>query len=199
MSIKKNRLIIIKRFSEYLFKSSLLDDTQFLETFSQFFYSIIHLFDRMGGHQRYTHQCILWSTCRWNNGVDEDTFVKSQLRYYKCLLCITHIERNDRRFCLTDFEACIAELLQGIVGDVPQTLDAFRFGLDDVKRLAGCSRSSRRTTCLEYIGTGIVAQPIDYRLVSGHKTTDGSQRLAECTHNQVYIFGNTEMVAHTTA
>ena len=45
-------------------------------------------------------------------------------------------ERNDRRFCLTDFEACIAELLQGIVSDVPQTLDAFRFGLDDVKRLA---------------------------------------------------------------
>lgn len=123
----------------------------------------------MGSHQRYTHQCILWSTCRWNNGVDEDTFVKSQLRYYKCLLCITHIERNDRRFCLTDFEACIAELLQGIVSDVPQTLDAFRFGLDDVKRLAGCSRSSRCATCLEYIGTGIVAQPIDYRLVSSNK------------------------------
>ena len=46
---------------------------------------------------------------------------------------------------------------------------------DDVKRLASCSRSSRCATCLEYIGTGIVAQPIDYRLVSSNKTTDGSQ------------------------
>ena len=32
--------------------------------------------------------------------------------------------------------------------------------------------SSRCATCLEYIGTGIVAQPIDYRLVSSNKTTE---------------------------
>src|SRR5699024_6323940 len=46
---------------------------------------------------------------------------------------------------------------------------------------------------------GIVAQPIDYRIVSSIKTTDGSQLLTECTHNHVYIFGNSEKLAHTTA
>ena len=42
-------------------------------------------------------------------------------------------------------------------------------------RITGSSRSSRRVTCLEYIRTGIVAQPVDYRSISGNETTNRSQ------------------------
>ena len=101
------------------FCSLLLQQVHIHEDLLEDLDGLVHLVFGVRGHEGKAHQRVLRGTSRRNNRVDEDTFVKSQLRYYKCLLCITHIERNDRRFCFTDFEACIAELLQSIVSDVP--------------------------------------------------------------------------------
>ena len=163
-------------FSFYLISGkSLFNHSEFTETFRQLLNSIVYLLFGVSSHQCYAYQRILRCTSGRNNRIDEDAFVKRHLSYDKCLFRITHIQRNDRRFSFTDFETGITEFLQCIVGDVPQTLLTFRFVHNDVKSFTGSSRSSRRVTCLEYIRTGIVAQPVDYRSISGNETTDRSQ------------------------
>jgi hypothetical protein len=42
-----------------------------------------------------------------------------------------------------------------------------------------------------------VAQPIDDIFVAGHESADGSERFAECPHDEVYIGTHAEMVAHS--
>lgn len=75
----------------------------------------------------------------------------------------------------TVYYVCITETLQCIVSDIPQTLDTFRFGFNNVQCFTSRCRCRRRTTCLEYIRAGIVAQPVDNLLVASNKTTDRSQ------------------------
>ena len=112
----------------------LFNDTQQAETFGQFLNCEINLFTRVSSHQRYAYQGVLRCASGWNNGIDKDTFVKSQLRNGKGLFRIAYIERNDGRLCFANLETGIAEFLQSVVGDVSQLLDALGRVFDRLPR-----------------------------------------------------------------
>ena len=126
----------------------------------------------MSSHQRYAYQGVLRCASGWNNGIDKDTFVKSQLRNGKGLFRIAYIERNDGRLCFANLETGIAEFLQSVVGDVPQLLDALGRVFDDMECLACSSRSGGGVTCLEDVRPGIVTQPVDDLLIAGNETAN---------------------------
>ena len=83
----------------------LLDDFQILEDLGEFIYSSVYLFFGVCSHQSKTEQSVLWSTCRWNNRIDEHAFVECHLGRQECLFSIANVKRNDWAFGLTDFEA----------------------------------------------------------------------------------------------
>src|SRR5574344_1987978 len=61
------------------------------------------------------------------------------------------------------------------------------------------SCSCRGIGCTKYIGTAVMTYPIDYRFVSCNESTNTSKRLTECSHDEIYLIGNTEIIANASA
>ena len=104
-----------------------LDNTLLDEDLLQCHDRTVYLFVGVRSHEGIAYQRVLRSTGRRNDGVDEDTGLKGEGCHEERLLHVADIQRNDGTLGLTNLEAFLAETLQGIVGDIPQGLDALRF------------------------------------------------------------------------
>ena len=153
----------------------------------------------MGSHQCETHEGILRSTGRRNDGIDEHAGIVGKRRHQECLVDIAHIERDDGALGIANLESFFAEALQSIAGNIPQTLNALGFLLDDVQGFHSGSRCGRRIRCAEDIGTTCMAKPVDGIEIGSNESTDGCQRLRESSHDQINLVGQPEMVAHATS
>ena len=80
----------------------------------------------MGSHQSVTHQRVLRSTSRRNNGIDEYTRLEGESCHKESLLDIANVEWNDWAFSLTNLKAFFSEALQGVLGHLPESLDTLR-------------------------------------------------------------------------
>ena len=146
-------------------------------------------------HKGKSYQRILWCAGWWDNGVDEHTVVKGQLGNHKGLLDVSYIERYDRTFGISDFKAFFLEALQSIVGHIPKVLQTRGLLLKDVQSLESSSGSGGSVAGTEDISTAAVAQEIDGVCIAGNEAANRSKALRECTHDEVYLVGQTEVVA----
>ena len=126
----------------------------------------------MGGHQCESHEGILRSTGRRNNGVDEHTSIVGQRRHKERLVNIAHIERDDWAFGVANLETFLTETLQGIASDIPKALDALRLLLDNVQRLHSSCSSRRCVGSTEDVGATGMAQPVDGVEVGSDESTN---------------------------
>ena len=79
----------------------------------------------------------------------------------ECLEGITHIEWNDRTFCVANLKACLFELLKCIVGRLPKIFLTLWLRLEDVDGFECGSRCSRCVGRAENVGTAVVTEPVD--------------------------------------
>ena len=121
----------------------LLDNLQFNKYLLQNVDSSLHLLLGVRSHECETHKSVLRSTCRRNYRIDEHAVFVSAGSDNARLLHIVNLKRNDRAFSLANLEALLAETLQSILRNVPQSLDALRLLLQDVQCLKGGSGSGR--------------------------------------------------------
>ena len=76
---------------------------------------------------------------------------------------------------------------------------AFRLLFYDMESLQGRSRCGRRVTCRENVSAAGVAQIIDGVFVTGNETADGGKALREGSHDEVYLIGQSEVVAYASS
>ena len=107
----------------------------------------VNLLFGVSSHQSIAHECVLRSTCGRNDGIDEHTGLECQRSDKECLINIAHIKRNDRTLGITNLKIFFAETLQGIVGDIPECLNALGLLLDDVQGGHSGSGGCRRIGC----------------------------------------------------
>ena len=132
--------IFINTSQSSIFNIQLLNDTLFYENLLQSNHRAVYLLMGMGGHESVTHEGVLRSTCRWDDGVDEHTGLEGEGGHKERLVHIAHIERNDRTLGIANLEAFFTETLQGIVGDIPKGSNALGLFLDDMESLHGCRK-----------------------------------------------------------
>ena len=97
----------------------LLEQSQFLKRVHEDGYAAVNLFFGVGCHKCHADECVLWSTCWWNDGVDEHTLVEGHLGDLESLEGIAHIEWNDGAFSIAYFKSSLFELVEGIGCDFP--------------------------------------------------------------------------------
>ena len=64
------------------------------------------------------------SDCRCDNRIDEHTFVEKVACHMECLIVVADEQRDDRSGCVSDLASHGAEVLERVVGDVPEMLPA---------------------------------------------------------------------------
>ena len=126
----------------------------------------------MSSHQGIANECVLRCTCGRNHGVDKDASLEGESGHEERLIDIAHIKWDNRALCLTDLEALFTETLQGLVGNIPQSLNALGLFLDDVKSLHGSCSGCGCVGCREDVGAAGVTQEIDCIPVGGNEATD---------------------------
>ncbi len=153
----------------------------------------------MGGHEGEADEGVLRGACRRDDGVDEHALVKGTLGNDEGFLQVSHIERDNWAFRLSNLEAGFLEAAEGVVGHIPELGDALRLLLDNVQGFQGRCRCGGRVGSLEDVGAGGVAQPVDDDLIGRYETADGGQALGEGAHDEVYLAGEAEVVANAAA
>ena len=136
---------------------------------------VIQLLLGVCSHQREANQGVFRSDCRRNYRIDEDTCLKQFLYNEEGQIVVANEQGDDRSGSMADLTAHLAEAIQCVVGQIPQVLDTLRLIHHNVQRSVSGSRSGWRIAGTEDIGTGMMAQIIDDRLVCGDETTDRSE------------------------
>ena len=118
----------------------LFDNTLLDENLLQRFHGAFYLLFRVGSHQGIAYQCVLRSTCRRYDRIDEYARLKGQSSYEECLVDVTNIQRNDGTLCIDNLETFFLETLQGVLRHLPQGLDSRGFLQQNVQsfQCSGC-------------------------------------------------------------
>lgn len=129
-----------------------LSDNVFLNKYLlEHLYTSLHMVVCMCCHECETHQCVLWSTCGWYHGVDENSIVESQPSDHESLVNVANVQRNNRAFRLANLETLLAETSQRVIGHIPQAANALRLVLNNVQSLYRGSRGGRRVAGRENV------------------------------------------------
>jgi len=114
------------------------------KNFLQGHHGAIYLLVGVRGHQGITHEGVLRGTGGRNDWIDEHACLEGEGGHEESLLHVAHIEGDDGALGVANLEALLTETLQGVVGDIPQGLDALWLALDDVQGghggSSGCGR-----------------------------------------------------------
>ena len=137
-------------------------------------------------------------TSRRHHGIDENSGFKCHSSGCKSLFEIAHIERNDRTLCVANFKTFFFETFQRIVGHFPKCFQTLGFALQDAQCFQCRSRCGWRVRSREDVGARCVTKIVDDGTVGSDETTNGSQTLRECSHDEIHIIGESEVVANTT-
>ena len=197
--LSKSLIISFSLFLGMFFFLLSVQQSKLAEHLDQSLDGTVHLFISVGGHEGYAHQCVLRSTGRRYDGIDEYSLLKGTLGNLKGTHRVADIERDDGTLGLAYLKAFLTESLEGIVGHSPQPVEYLGLALKNLQAAAGSSSGGGSVGSTEDIGAAVMANPVDDALVGSYESTHRCQRLAEGAHDEVNLLGETEMVANTAA
>ena len=153
----------------------------------------------MRGHQREADERILGGYCWSDNGINEDPFFIKLGSDAEGLFVVTDIERDDRCGGIADLEAEPAEAVEAVGRLLLKGLYTLGLTEHNLQRLVCGSCRSRRITSTEDVRASVVTEVIDRRLAPSDEATDRGKALTERPHDQIYILGESEVIADATA
>ena len=112
----------------------LWQDIQFFEYLGNMFKGIIYLLLGMGGHQRIADKRVARGNRRRYDRIDKDALFKQEFGDKECLIVVTHIERHNRCCRRPQFKPSLFELIDRVMGELPQILHPFGFRFQYIQR-----------------------------------------------------------------
>lgn len=114
---------------------------ELFEALVDFVDRIVDLLAGVGGHECDTDESVFGGDSGSDDRGDEDARFEEKVGEEEGLVVVADKERDDGGFGVADFEAELAERVEGVVSDVPEGLTTFGFGTHDVE--SGEDRGSR--------------------------------------------------------